>query len=161
MTVHDRYGAAECGRRLVICYGNPLCGDDGVGWHIGRCLEEKMLPTHSRIMICHQLTPDLAEPISRSERAVFVDARLKGRPGEVTCIPLVPGETPLPLIGHTVTPHTLLTVSQWLYGKAPAARLYSVAGTRFKPGDAFSPEVERVLPALVSLVWRYLITAAR
>ena len=160
MTAHDRNGAAGCGGRLVICYGNPLCGDDGVGWHIGRCLEEKKLPAHTRIVVCHQLTPDLAEPISRSELLVFVDARLKGMPGDVTCTPLVPGESPFSPIGHTVTPPTLLALSQWLYGKAPAALLYSVAGTRFKPGDAFSLEVERVLPTLEFLVWRCLTTTA-
>ena len=156
MTVHDRNGTAGGGRRLVICFGNPLCGDDGVGWHIGRCLEEKKPPAHTRIVVCHQLTPDLAEPISRSELVVFVDAQLKGRPGEVTCIPLVPGESPLPPIGHAVTPPTLLALSRWLYGKFPPAQMYSLTGTRFNPGDVFSPEVECVLSTLVALVWRCL-----
>ena len=159
MPVHDRNGAAGDGRRLVICYGNPLCGDDGVGWHIGRCLEEKKLPAHILIVVCHQLTPDLAEPISQAEQVVFVDARLKGRPGEVTCTPLVSEGSPFSPIGHTMTPPTLLALSQWLYGKTPAALLYSVVGTRFKPGDALSPEVERVLPTLLPLVCRCLTTA--
>jgi hydrogenase maturation protease len=152
MTVHDRSGVAGCGRRLVICYGNPLCGDDGVGWHIGRCLEEKKLPVHTRIVMCQQLTPDLAEPISRSAQVVFVDAQVRGRPGEVACTRIVPGATPLPPIGHATSPHTLLALSRWLYGKAPMALIYSVTGIRFNPGDGLSPEVEHVVPTLVSLL---------
>ncbi len=160
MKVHAEGGAAGGGRRCVICYGNPLCGDDGLGWYIGRRLEEKKLPAHTRIVVCHQLTPDLAEPISRAYQVVFVDARLKGRPGEVTCTRLFPGKRPVSPIGHTMTPHTLLVLSCWLYGKAPTARVYSVVGTNFKPGDSFSPEVEHVLPTLVSLVWDALAAVA-
>ena len=161
MTVHAEGGVVGCWRRLVICYGNPLCGDDGAGWHIGRRLEEKKLPAHTRIVVCHQLTPDLAEPISRVDQVVFVDARLKGRPGEVTCTRLVPEGSSLSPIGHIITPPALLAISRWLYGRSPTARVYSVTGTRFKPGDAFSPEVKHMLPFLASLVWGSLTAAAR
>ena len=152
MKVHAEGGTAGGGGRCVICYGNPLCGDDGIGWHIGRRLAERQLPGHTWIVVCHQLTPDLAEPISRSAQVVFVDAQVRGRPGEVACTRIVPGENPLPPIGHAASPHTLLALSRWLYGKAPMALIYSVTGIRFNPGDALSPEVEHVLPALVSLL---------
>ena len=160
MKVPTESGVAGCDKLLVICYGNPLCGDDAVGWDIGRRLRVKKLPARTRIVLCHQLTPDLAEPVSQVGRVVFVDARLKGRPGDITCIGLVPGESLLSPFGHTMTPPTLLALSRWLYGKAPAARLYSVVGSRFKPGDVFSQEVERALPTLVSCVWDALTATA-
>lgn len=137
---------------LVICFGNPMCGDDGVGWDMGRRLLEKNFPTRTRIIVCHQLTPDLAEPISMAERVVFVDACLKGSPGEVTCTRLDPGENRLGSIGHSMKPQTLLGLSRWLYGKTPETTIVSVAGTRFKLGDPFSPEVERVLPMMASRI---------
>jgi hydrogenase maturation protease len=143
---------------LIICYGNPICGDDGVGWVMGQRLAGKKLPAHARVVVCHQLTPDLAEPISQAARVVFVDARLKGNPGEVTCTRLEPGEVFLDPIGHSAKPHTLLGLSRWLYGKTPEALIVSVAGTRFKPGEPFSPEVERVLPRMTSRV-RACLTA--
>jgi len=145
---------------LIICYGNPLCGDDGVGWVIGRRLTEMNLPAGARVLVRHQLTPDLAETISRAKRVVFVDARLTGNPGEVTCARLAPGENPLDPIGHCTKPQTLLALSRWLFGKVPEALVYSVAGTCFQPGEPLSPEVERVLPAMASRI-RACLSARR
>lgn len=59
---------------LIIGYGNPLRGDDGLGWHVAQRLAA-VLPQHrARIEVCHQLTPELAEPISRADLVIFIDA---------------------------------------------------------------------------------------
>ena len=148
MKGHAEEGLAGRVMLLIICYGNPLCGDDGVGWVIGQQFAEKKLPARTRVVVCHQLTPELADPISQAERVVFVDACLKGNPGKVTCMRLDPEGNHLGPIGHIMKPQTLLGISRWLYGKAPEALIVSVAGTRFKLGEPFSPEVERVLPTM-------------
>ena len=71
---------------LIIGYGNPLRSDDGFGWHASRLLAQALAgqdvgaplvgalewagtrpaPTTVEIITCHQLTPELAEPLSQS-----------------------------------------------------------------------------------------------
>jgi hypothetical protein len=58
---------------LVIGYGNELRGDDGVGPKTAMAVSEWHFPG-VKTMVCHQLTPDLAEPIAAAERVVFIDA---------------------------------------------------------------------------------------
>ena len=141
---------------LVICYGNPLRGDDGLGWEIARRLAGKPLPAQARIEVCHQLTPELAEPISQAERVVFVDARAGGKPGEATWTSLHPLEGLLYPVGHALGPESLLTLSRQLYGKVPKAIMCSVAGMHFGLGEAFSQEVTQVLPGVAVRVREWL-----
>ena len=60
---------------LLVGYGNEWCGDDGLGPVVARLVEGFNLP-HVRVLALPQLTLDLAEPLSRVNRALFVDARL-------------------------------------------------------------------------------------
>ena len=58
---------------LVIGYGNTLRGDDGVGPRVAEAVGELNLPgVHT--LICPLLTPELANPISRAGKVIFVDA---------------------------------------------------------------------------------------
>jgi hydrogenase maturation protease len=68
---------------LVIGYGNPLRRDDGFGYQVARRLAELLPADRADVIACHQLTPELAEPISRSELVIFVDARQGAEPGRV------------------------------------------------------------------------------
>jgi len=45
---------------LVVCYGNPLRGDDGVGWIVAEKLRQMSLPDFVAIQTHIQLTPELA-----------------------------------------------------------------------------------------------------
>src|SRR5215471_13501794 len=69
---------------LVIACGNPLRCDDGVAWHAADRLRSR-LPSTAQIMCVHQLTPELAEDISRADLVVFLDASKQGQPGAVRC----------------------------------------------------------------------------
>ncbi|PPT05423.1 NADH-reducing hydrogenase maturation factor [Geitlerinema sp. FC II] len=62
---------------LVIGYGNSLRGDDGIGRAIAEQVASWNLP-HVRSLSLHQLTPELAEELSRVDRAVFIDACIDG-----------------------------------------------------------------------------------
>ena len=57
---------------LVLAYGNPLRRDDGVGWVIGERLAELLPEEAVDVRVLHQLTPELAEPISRASRAFWL-----------------------------------------------------------------------------------------
>jgi Ni,Fe-hydrogenase maturation factor len=58
---------------LIIGYGNTLRGDDGAGQRVAEMVSEWGLD-EVRSLSVHQLTPELAEPISTAKLAIFVDA---------------------------------------------------------------------------------------
>jgi hydrogenase maturation protease len=131
---------------LVIGYGNPLRSDDGLGQYLAQ-----RIGRGSQVMTHTQLIPELAEPISRVERVIFIDAGMGATPGDVTYASVVP----LPLTGaftHNVTPASLLAAAQELYGAAPGAILITVTGASFDYGCAFSPPIHAQLPQVVNRV---------
>ena len=64
-------------RALIIGYGNPLRGDDGLGWRAAEQLAEIIPQSEAEVIACHQLTPELAEPISRARLVIFIDMSLE------------------------------------------------------------------------------------
>ena len=63
-------------RVLIVAYGNPMRSDDGLAWHAADKLEGKYSPSEVEILRVHQLAPELAENVSRSEAVIFVDAAM-------------------------------------------------------------------------------------
>ena len=59
---------------LVIGYGNPLRGDDGAGWKAAELLAEDPRLAGAVVLARHQLTPELADDVSRASLVVLVDA---------------------------------------------------------------------------------------
>lgn len=135
---------------LVIGLGNPLRGDDSAGQRAAELLYHCLEPGAADIRLCHQLTPELAEPLSRASLAVFIDARDGGEAGEI-CARRVEsfGET---RHTHFLTPGALLQLAKTLYDSEPRAWLITISAAQFEFGAALSPEVERALPALVDRV---------
>jgi hydrogenase maturation protease len=150
---------------LVIAWGNPLREDDGVAWHVLdvlRTLRPRPGLPRLRLRHAHELTPELAEPISRAAGVVFVDARRDGRPGEVRCEEVRPGPGADPL-AHALSPEGLLLYAERLCGRAPRAAIVSLPGLHFAFGEELSPEVRRAVPKaagrIVRLARGWLTTA--
>jgi hydrogenase maturation protease len=141
---------------LVIAWGNPLREDDGVAWHVVEGLR-RLQPRPSlpllRLRHAHQLTPELAEPVSHAAGVVFVDARRDGTPGQVLseAVFASAGQNPL---AHSLSPQALLLYAESLYGRAPQAVVVSVAGDRFGMGEGLSPAVQRAIPRAIRTVIR-------
>ena len=141
---------------LVIAWGNPLREDDAVAWHVLEALRRlQPRPTLPALHLRHaqQLTPELAECVSRAVGVVFVDARRDGTPGEVRCDEIAPGPGPDPL-AHSLRPEGLLLYAEKLYGRAPRAVVLSIVGERFGMGEDLSPPVRRAIPRAVRSVVR-------
>ena len=143
---------------LTIGYGNPLCGDDGIGpYAVGRLAEistDQELHGLIECLSLRQLTPELAEPISRAGAVIFIDAACgNNSSGGITCYKLArparPSGTTPGAFSHNVNPQALLENAQFLYGRRPAAYLYTVSGQNFNLGDSFSPAVEAAIPGLL------------
>jgi len=135
--------------RLIIGYGNPLRSDDRLGQYLAETMEDGWIG--ASIITTIQLTPELAEPISRAERVVFLDASAAETPCEITCDWIQP-DSATGAFSHNVTPASLLVAAQALYGRAPTAILVSVSGASFDYGCIFSPPVCDVLPQIVTYV---------
>jgi hydrogenase maturation protease len=139
---------------LVIGYGNPLCGDDGIGpcavEHMAQGNDEAHLDVE--YLSLRQLTPELAEPISRAGAVIFVDAAVGGTVGEICCRVLRPSAestgTTQGAFTHHVSASLLLESARLLYGNCPVAYLYTINGENFNLGDSFSEKVEAALPSL-------------
>lgn len=141
---------------LVIAWGNPLREDDGVAWHVLeglRGLQPRPWLPAMHLRHAHQLTPEMAECISRATGVVFVDARRDGAPGEVRCEPVAPAAGANPL-AHSVSPQTLLLYAESLYGRAPQAAVVSITGERFGMGEGLSPKVQRAVKWAIRAVVR-------
>lgn len=136
---------------LVLGYGNPLRSDDGVGWRAAECLAEVLEDTNAEIRTLHQLTPELAYPISESALVIFIDASREGEPGELTCSQVLAQVLPV-RFSHELAPEAVMALVKHMYGVSPPAYLVSLCGQNFGVGEELSPLISAQMPRLVSLV---------
>jgi len=120
---------------LVIGYGNELRCDDGVGARVAGAIEAMDLPD-VRVIVCHQLMPELAEEVSRTGRVVFVDAAVDA-PKEVQLRPLEPAETSQ-MMTHAADPRTLLAMARDVFGHYPKAWWLTIPVEKLEFGEELS-----------------------
>jgi hydrogenase maturation protease len=121
---------------LVIGYGNPLRGDDGVGPKVAEAVEELHLP-HVRTLICQQLSPEHAEPVSRARTVIFVDAAVDA-PKDVQLRKLEPNESSQ-LMAHAADPRTMLALARDVFGHCPEAWWLTIPALKLEFSEELSP----------------------
>jgi len=139
----------DMARTLIIGFGNPLRGDDAVGFLAAERLREHVLGADVEVLARHQLTPELMEPIGRAERVIFIDAALEGEPGGISAARVEARPDAEAAFTHFATPGALLAGARMLYGESPAAVLICITGRDFGIGDRLSEPVGRALEELV------------
>jgi hydrogenase maturation protease len=136
---------------LIIGYGNPLRGDDGLGWQvaneIARNADESI-----EVVATHQLTPELAEPISAVDLVIFVDASSGGQPGSWQCEPITEDPVGSQAFTHYFTPASLLGYANAIFNAKPAALLISAAAGSFDCAEALTPHVAALVPEIVRFI---------
>jgi hydrogenase maturation protease len=140
---------------LILAYGNPLRGDDGIGPEAGKRLRSIVRDPEVEIRTLHQLTPELMEPISRAARVIFIDACEGAVPGEIRERAIEPSRAAARFTHHA-TPDALLAGARALYGHAAAATMITVTGARFSVSSGLSPAVARSLDGVVAATLRVL-----
>ena len=145
---------------LLIGWGNPLRGDDGVGQAIAAAVERWGQPQLA-VVEAVQLTPELAPLLAAARRVLFVDAeagaaaitggwRLEPVP------PLEPGGTTAAWssqpLSHHASPGVLLMLAETLYGRRPPAWQLLVAAHACGFGSGLSPATEALLPGALAAV---------
>lgn len=125
---------------LVVGYGNPLRSDDGVGQRVAEAIEELRLPG-VQTLVCQQLSPEHAEPISKVRTVVFVDAAVDA-PGEVLLRKLEASETSQ-LMAHAADPRTMLALARDVFGHCPEAWWLTIPAAKLEFGHDLSPVAQK------------------
>jgi Ni,Fe-hydrogenase maturation factor len=120
---------------------------------------EDEFPEFERIEFAFQLqlTPEMAEDISAYDFVCFVDAHTGNIPEPVRLID-VESEFQASPFTHHLTPQSLLSLCETIYGKKPDAALLSVLGHRFLFSRQLSKETARLVPEAVELIWDWMKT---
>ena len=134
---------------LVIGYGNELRSDDGVGPKIAAAVEELNLKS-VRTVSCQQLTPELAELISKVDRVVFVDAARDGS-SSVDLRPIEPMETE-PVMTHATDPQSLLALARQVFGHCPTAFWLTIPVVNIGFGDQLSGSAQEAIKIAVAKI---------
>jgi hydrogenase maturation protease len=152
--MNARGSSPDRSRALIIGYGNPLRGNDAVGWRATELLAAYpgiAADAGVRIETVHQLTPEIAESIASADTVIFIDAAASecDAPGCLRCVE-VRAEEPTPqALGHHLTPGLALAYARAVYAASPTAYLASVTAASFDFGAPLSPAVEAAMPALL------------
>ena len=133
---------------LLLGYGNPLLGDDGIGHEIALAVATRR--PDIEVATTHQLVPELAAQIAAASRVVFVDASRGDRPGTVHCAP-VTAEGPV-REGHILAPVTLMALTREAFGLEPPAWLVTVQGRSFDIGSPVSDAAAAAVPQAIDHV---------
>lgn len=133
---------------LLIGYGNPLRGDDGVGDVLAQQLEQRLQNRPVQILTPHQLTPELVAVIANADLVIFIDAAEGEIAGRISCQMLM--SQPVDgIFTHNATPSALLAAAHDWYGVKPAGLMISIVGESFGYSDRLSPTLTTLLPTIV------------
>ena len=155
-TIHHPPSARTVRQVLVIGYGNELRGDDSLGPRVAEAVAAWRLPG-VRALACHQLTPELADPISRARIVLFVDAAADPKIRRLTTRSLRPAVSN-DFAPHRSAPPALLALAKALFGRSPRAWLLTLPASDFAFGETLSPVAQRSLRNALTAVRRRLIT---
>lgn len=134
-------------KTLLLGYGNPDRGDDGIAWHIlNKLLEDKdifeeqddllnadltHLDENVDIWFNLQLLPEVSELLAKYEKAIFIDAHTSEIQNDINIETVEPLYLNSPFTHH-VTPSTCLALAEAISGKYPKSWLLSIRGYEFK-----------------------------
>ena len=149
-------------RALIVCIGNDLVADDGVGKAVYKELELSRLPSGTRLSYLGLGGIDLLEELEGEERLVVVDAvQLGSVPGTVHILDWagLPYMEPRPVSGHGIGIREAIEVGRRLYPERSPQHIHLVGieGKCFDQlGLGLTPEVEAAVPSAVAAVLRLL-----
>jgi hydrogenase maturation protease len=149
------------GHTLILACGNPLRGDDAVGWEIAEAVQSASPCADIEIETAHQLAPEMAARISQAAIVVFVDASVTHEPGSVRFERIFSSQSAPGTFTHELNPPALLALAAALYGRSPArAFALSVCAESFELNDALSESVRAAIPEAVFTILGYLARQA-
>lgn len=154
--------AAERGA-LIVCIGNALAADDGVGSAVYETLSEQVLPPEVRLVFLGLGGLDLLDVLEGEDLLVVVDAIQLGQPaGSVRLLGWseIPEMGLRPVSGHGIGIREAVEVGRRLFPERMPGKivLVGVEGSCFDQlGVPLSPQVAAAVPEAVGAVRQLLI----
>lgn len=157
-------------KTLVLGLGNPLMGDDGVGWRVAKEVESQLAAQRACFLPESTIEVDLhaggglslMERLIGYDRTILIDAMDLGRTtGSVTSLRFE--ELPDPFAGHLASSHETNLQTALNMGKAMGVHLpqdiflVAIESDRvYELTEAVSPEVVEAIPTAVRRVMERL-----
>jgi len=126
---------------------------------------------HTRILIVHQLLPELALELAQANKAVLIDAQIaEGEPDGIVRVQevaeAIDTDTTDPqqesvenrLLHHWSFPR-LLRIAKDLYGRSPRATVVSASASDFDYGQGLSKPVSDAIPTICFAIRRMIGSA--
>ncbi len=152
-------------KTLVIGLGNPILGDDGVGWKVAEEFKSRMGDRQSTIEVEFASLGGLSlmERMLGYERVVLIDSLETGRAevGSVSVFPLA--ELSDPTAGHSASAHdtsllTALQTAKAMGMEIPKRADVVAVETRvsYEFSEKLSPAVQEAVPTAVGKIFELL-----
>ncbi|MCK7612907.1 hydrogenase maturation protease [Roseibium sediminicola] len=113
---------------LLIGYGNPGRGDDGLGPAFSEGMAARALPG-LEVDTDYQLVAEHALAVSGHELVIFADAEIGG--AEAFSFRETGPGAPEVLGSHSLVPETVLALCETLYGARPQAFVLGISGYEY------------------------------
>lgn len=113
---------------LLIGYGNPGRGDDGLGPALAERLARRAIPG-LHVKTDFQLKVEHTLDVASADLVVFADAQMD-RPTPFDVTPTQADKT-ADIASHDLTPGAVLSLAALLFGAAPEAYILGLTGVRF------------------------------
>lgn len=140
-----------CGKILVLGYGNPGRGDDGLGPALSERIESLDLDGVT-VDAAYQLNIEDAAAVADHDLVILVDAAMKG--SEPFSIRRVTPAADITFTSHLVSAESILAISQDSFGRVPECWLIGIRGYEFDLYEVLSEGAERNLAAAFSFITR-------
>lgn len=123
---------------LVIGFGNPGRGDDGLGPALAEAIRARALPG-VQVRVDYQLAVEHAADVAAADVVYFVDATVDPTCRPFALVPLLP-EPGLDFSTHALAPGRVLALAYELFDARPTAWMLTMGG------ESFEPFVEELTP---------------
>jgi hydrogenase maturation protease len=153
-------------KTLVIGLGNPILGDDGVGWRVVEEIARQTVSNPEVEVDCVSLGGlSLMERLTGSERVILVDSIYTGKNPDGTIRQLSLNEIPDISSGHTASAHDTSLLNAMKLGRSMEIPLPSdknvfiiaiEAENVYDFSEMLSPKVEAAVPQAVEIVLKLL-----
>jgi hydrogenase maturation protease len=144
---------------LVVGYGNPLRGDDAVGWRVAESVATDPRLIGAHVMTVHQLLPELAVELGEASLAVLVDARVGEPAGSLSVASVAPSDGQGAWTHH-LTPAALAGLARSVTGRSADVVVLSIGVESTEPGEGLSHAVADAVPAAREVVAELVLAHA-
>ena len=146
-------------KTIIVGLGNPILGDDGVGWKVAEEVKRRLSPDSPVVVNCLSLGGiSLMERLIGYDRAILIDAlAVQGPPGSILTLSLE--DLPNYSAYHTASTHDTTLQNALEMGRSIGAKLPShvmvvgiTANQVFEFSEQLTAEIRAAVPQAVNAV---------